>query len=126
MSLACQAALEGKAAKAKARMASAQEKADSVATAPPPKIEVGSFEEVVMRMTQAEGEDLASWSQIMFVASGMLSVPAEQQRLAAVQAAAAQKQLEGSSPGGGASSSGALPTAPGKAAAAAHAAPAKK
>ena len=37
-----------------------------------PKIEVGSFEEVMMRMTASSGEDLASWSQVMFVAPGLL------------------------------------------------------
>lgn len=66
------------AAKAKAKLDAAREKAERVAKAPPPKVEVGSFEEVVSRMTQAEGADLASWSQIMFVAPGLLSASATQ------------------------------------------------
>jgi hypothetical protein len=33
---------------------------------------VGSFEEVLMRMTASEGSELAAWSQVMFVAPGLL------------------------------------------------------
>ncbi|GAX77701.1 hypothetical protein CEUSTIGMA_g5144.t1 [Chlamydomonas eustigma] len=64
--------LEARATKAKLKADQAKEKADSVEKAPMPKIEVGSFEEVMMRMTSSSGEDLASWSQVMFVAPGLL------------------------------------------------------
>ena len=37
-----------------------------------PKIEVGSFEEVIMRMTASKEGELASWSQVMFVAPALL------------------------------------------------------
>lgn len=64
--------LESRANKAKQKADQAKEKADSVEKAPMPKIEVGSFEEVMMRMTASSGDDLASWSQVMFVAPGLL------------------------------------------------------
>lgn len=35
-------------------------------------LQVGSFEEVLMRMTASEGSELAAWSQVMFVAPGLL------------------------------------------------------
>lgn len=34
--------------------------------------QVGSFEEVLMRMSASEGSELAAWSQVMFVAPGLL------------------------------------------------------
>ena len=34
--------------------------------------QVGSFEEVVMRMTASAGNELAAWSQVMFVAPELL------------------------------------------------------
>ena len=34
--------------------------------------QVGSFEEVLMRMSASEGGELAAWSQVMFVAPGLL------------------------------------------------------
>jgi hypothetical protein len=43
-----------------------------VERAPLPKVEVGSFEEVIMRMTASEGDEVAAWSQVMFVAPGLL------------------------------------------------------
>jgi len=64
--------LEARASKAKHKADVAKEKALSVEKAPLPKIEVGSFEEVMMRMTASSGDDLASWSQVMFVAPGLL------------------------------------------------------
>ncbi|KAG1668464.1 hypothetical protein FOA52_005237 [Chlamydomonas sp. UWO 241] len=64
--------LEGRAGKAKQKADAAKEKADAVERAPMPKIEVGSFEEVMMRMTASNGDDLAAWSQVMFVAPGLL------------------------------------------------------
>ncbi len=64
--------LESRASKAKQKADAAKDKADSVERAPMPKIEVGSFEEVMMRMTASAGDDLASWSQVMFVAPGLL------------------------------------------------------
>jgi len=30
-------------------------------------LQVGSFEEVLMRMSASEGEELTAWSQVMFV-----------------------------------------------------------
>lgn len=39
---------------------------------PPSLFQVGSFEEVLMRMTASEGSELAAWSQVMFVAPGLL------------------------------------------------------
>lgn len=35
-------------------------------------LQVGSFEEVLMRMSASEGSELAAWSQVMFVAPGLL------------------------------------------------------
>ena len=35
-------------------------------------MQVGSFEEVLMRMSASEGNELAAWSQVMFVAPGLL------------------------------------------------------
>jgi hypothetical protein len=35
-------------------------------------MQVGSFEEVLMRMSASEGTELAAWSQVMFVAPGLL------------------------------------------------------
>jgi hypothetical protein len=35
-------------------------------------LQVGSFEEVLMRMSASEGGELAAWSQVMFVAPGLL------------------------------------------------------
>jgi len=64
--------LETRANKAKQKADVAKEKADNVERAPMPKVEVGSFEEVMMRMTSSTGDDLASWSQVMFVAPGLL------------------------------------------------------
>ncbi|KAF5843038.1 Tic22-like family-domain-containing protein [Dunaliella salina] len=66
------AALESRAAKAKAKYDAAREKAEAVERAPLPKIEVGSFEEVMMRMTGSSGNELAAWSQVMFVAPNLL------------------------------------------------------
>jgi len=34
--------------------------------------QVGSFEEVMMRMTGSSGNELAAWSQVMFVAPNLL------------------------------------------------------
>ena len=34
--------------------------------------QVGSFEEVMQRMTENSGNELAAWSQVMFVAPGLL------------------------------------------------------
>lgn len=64
--------LQGKADKVKQKLDQAMEKLSSVEKAPLPKIEVGSFEEVMMRMTASTGKDLEEWSQIMFVAPGLL------------------------------------------------------
>eukprot|EP00197_Chlamydomonas_leiostraca_P002727 CAMPEP_0202857754 /NCGR_PEP_ID=MMETSP1391-20130828/569_1 /ASSEMBLY_ACC=CAM_ASM_000867 /TAXON_ID=1034604 /ORGANISM="Chlamydomonas leiostraca, Strain SAG 11-49" /LENGTH=420 /DNA_ID=CAMNT_0049536597 /DNA_START=6 /DNA_END=1268 /DNA_ORIENTATION=+ len=64
--------LEQRATKAKAKLDAAREKAEAVERAPLPKVEVGSFEEVVTRMTGAAGGELAAWSQVMFVAPGLL------------------------------------------------------
>ena len=36
------------------------------------QMQVGSFEEVMRRMTGSSGDDLASWAQVMFVAPGLL------------------------------------------------------
>lgn len=33
---------------------------------------MGSFEEVIMRMTASSGSELAAWSQVMFVAPALL------------------------------------------------------
>ncbi len=41
-------------------------------TSPFPTYQVGSFEEVVMRMTASAGNELAAWSQVMFVAPALL------------------------------------------------------
>ncbi|EFJ46554.1 hypothetical protein VOLCADRAFT_121068 [Volvox carteri f. nagariensis] len=64
--------LESKLAKARAKLDAAREKVESVERAPLPKVEVGSFEEVVMRMTASSGNELAAWSQVMFVAPALL------------------------------------------------------
>eukprot|EP00798_Chlamydomonas_sp_ICE-L_P003933 gene3933-14010_t len=64
--------LESRTGKAKQKMELAKDKAESVEKAPMPKIEVGSFEEVIMRMTGSSGEEQASWSQVMFVAPKLL------------------------------------------------------
>lgn len=64
--------LQSKTEKAKQKLDIALEKAQSVERAPLPKIEVGSFEEVMMRMATSAGKDLEEWSQIMFVAPGLL------------------------------------------------------
>eukprot|EP00877_Chromochloris_zofingiensis_P003762 jgi/Chrzof1/13387/Cz07g31050.t1_TIC22[v5.2] len=64
--------LEAKAAKARSKLDGAMDKASAIETAPLPKIEVGSFEEVITRMTASEGDELAAWSQVMFVAPGLL------------------------------------------------------
>ncbi|GIL86662.1 hypothetical protein Vretimale_11528 [Volvox reticuliferus] len=64
--------LESKLAKARAKLEAAREKVESVERAPLPKVEVGSFEEVVMRMTASSGNELAAWSQVMFVAPALL------------------------------------------------------
>lgn len=37
-----------------------------------PLLQVGSFEEVMMRMTGSSGNELAAWSQVMFVAPNLL------------------------------------------------------
>jgi hypothetical protein len=64
--------LEGRATKARAKANTAREKADAVARAPLPRVEVGCFEEVLQRMSDSSGDDLAAWSQVMFVAPGLL------------------------------------------------------
>ncbi|GIL57186.1 hypothetical protein Vafri_12485 [Volvox africanus] len=64
--------LESKLAKARAKLEAARDKVESVERAPLPKVEVGSFEEVVMRMTASSGNELAAWSQVMFVAPALL------------------------------------------------------
>ncbi|WIA13520.1 hypothetical protein OEZ85_007093 [Tetradesmus obliquus] len=64
--------LEAKAGKVKAKLDDALSKASAIEVAPMPKIEVGSFEEVLMRMSASEGGELAAWSQVMFVAPGLL------------------------------------------------------
>ncbi|GLC41711.1 hypothetical protein PLESTM_001231600 [Pleodorina starrii] len=69
--------LESKLAKARAKLEAAQEKVESVERAPLPKVEVGSFEEVVMRMTASAGNELAAWSQVMFVAPALLQEAAK-------------------------------------------------
>ncbi|PNH01092.1 Protein TIC 22-like, chloroplastic [Tetrabaena socialis] len=66
------AGLESRAAKARSKLVTAREKVESVERAPLPKVEVGSFEEVVMRMTASSGNELAAWSQVMFVAPALL------------------------------------------------------
>eukprot|EP00983_Pelagomonas_calceolata_P117692 1160436-Pelagomonas_calceolata.AAC.24 len=38
----------------------------------PRSLQVGSFEEVMMRMTGSSGNELAAWSQVMFVAPNLL------------------------------------------------------
>lgn len=35
-------------------------------------VQVGSFEEVIMRMSSSTGNELAAWSQVMFVAPSLL------------------------------------------------------
>eukprot|EP00199_Chlamydomonas_sp_CCMP681_P002435 CAMPEP_0119108404 /NCGR_PEP_ID=MMETSP1180-20130426/14195_1 /TAXON_ID=3052 ORGANISM="Chlamydomonas cf sp, Strain CCMP681" /NCGR_SAMPLE_ID=MMETSP1180 /ASSEMBLY_ACC=CAM_ASM_000741 /LENGTH=385 /DNA_ID=CAMNT_0007094011 /DNA_START=122 /DNA_END=1279 /DNA_ORIENTATION=- len=65
--------LETRASKAKSKLKAAKEKADAVERAPMPKIEVGSFEEVMQRMTASSGNELAAWNQVMFVAPGLVS-----------------------------------------------------
>lgn len=65
--------LEQKAEKAQQKYSVALKKAEDVARAPLPKVEVGSLEEVIMRMTAAEGDDYAAWSQVMFVTPGVLA-----------------------------------------------------
>ncbi|KXZ49113.1 hypothetical protein GPECTOR_23g43 [Gonium pectorale] len=64
--------LESKLAKARMKLDAAKEKLESAERAPLPKVEVGSFEEVVMRMTASSGNELAAWSQVMFVAPALL------------------------------------------------------
>eukprot|EP00878_Enallax_costatus_P002572 GHUV01002754.1.p1 GENE.GHUV01002754.1~~GHUV01002754.1.p1 ORF type:complete len:405 (+),score=133.41 GHUV01002754.1:274-1488(+) len=63
---------EAKAGKIKLKRDDALDKASAIEVAPLPKIEVGSFEEVLMRMSASEGSELAAWSQVMFVAPGLL------------------------------------------------------
>lgn len=53
-------------------------------------LQVGSFEEVLMRMTASEGSELAAWSQVMFVAPGLL-----QQAQQAGSSSSGQKALQG-------------------------------
>jgi hypothetical protein len=66
--------LEAKAAKAKQKADAARTKAVNVERAPMPKVEVGSFEEVMQRMSSAAtGEELSAWSQVMFVAPKLLA-----------------------------------------------------
>jgi len=79
--------LEARASKAKAKMDSAKVKAESVERAPLPKVEVGSFEEVMMRMTASSGNELAAWGQVMFVAPALL-----QQAVGKEEAVAAGKK----------------------------------
>ncbi|PNW73271.1 hypothetical protein CHLRE_14g625750v5 [Chlamydomonas reinhardtii] len=64
--------LESRLAKARVKLEAARDKVESVERAPLPKVEVGSFEEVVMRMTASAGNELAAWSQVMFVAPELL------------------------------------------------------
>lgn len=64
--------LEAKAGKVKTKLDDALTKVSAIEVAPLPKVEVGSFEEVLMRMTASEGSELAAWSQVMFVAPGLL------------------------------------------------------
>jgi hypothetical protein len=40
-------------------------------------VQVGSFEEVLVRMSASEGSELAAWSQVMFVAPGLLAGAAD-------------------------------------------------
>lgn len=84
------AALEAKASKAKARLDDARGKARAVEAAALPKVEVGSFEEVLLRMSASEGSELAAWSQVMFVAPGLLQ-----------QAGAGGRALEGAAAASG-------------------------
>ncbi|KAG2492282.1 hypothetical protein HYH03_009522 [Edaphochlamys debaryana] len=69
--------LESRLARARAKLDAAREKVESVERAPLPKVEVGSFEEVVMRMTASSGNELAAWSQVMFVAPALLQEAAK-------------------------------------------------
>lgn len=59
--------LESKASKARSALDAAMDRAASIEAAPLPKVEVGSFEEVLMRMSASEGDELNAWSQVMFV-----------------------------------------------------------
>jgi hypothetical protein len=43
---------------------------------------VGSFEEVIMRMTGSEGDEVAAWNQVMFVAPGLLQQGAAPKQVA--------------------------------------------
>ncbi|GFR44228.1 hypothetical protein Agub_g5419, partial [Astrephomene gubernaculifera] len=64
--------LETRLARASSKLEAARDKVAAVERAPLPKVEVGSFEEVVMRMTASGGSELAAWSQVMFVAPALL------------------------------------------------------
>jgi hypothetical protein len=55
-------------------------------------LQVGSFEEVLMRMTASEGSELAAWSQVMFVAPGLLQ---QAQQAGSNSSSSAQKALQG-------------------------------
>jgi len=65
-------ALEAEAEGARERARGALDKAAAVERAPLPKVEVGSLEEVLLRMSTSRGSELAAWSQCMFVAPGLL------------------------------------------------------
>ena len=83
------AVLESKAAKARAALDAALGRAAGAEAAPLPKVEVGSLEEVLTRMSASEGDELAAWSQVMFVAGGLLQSAAAGGGDAVMQVAAA-------------------------------------
>eukprot|EP00879_Flechtneria_rotunda_P025219 GHRR01026790.1.p1 GENE.GHRR01026790.1~~GHRR01026790.1.p1 ORF type:complete len:355 (+),score=84.47 GHRR01026790.1:404-1468(+) len=90
------ALLEAKAGKVKSKLDDALSKASAIQVAPLPKIEVGSFEEVLMRMSASEGSELSAWSQVMFVAPGLLQQANTPGAAAQVEAAGSGKSLEAS------------------------------
>lgn len=77
--------LEHRAAKLKSKLDVAREKAEAIEQAPMPKIEVGSFEEVMQRMTASSGNELTAWSQVMFVAPGLLHQTLQKDEAVAVR-----------------------------------------
>ncbi|KAL6758237.1 22 kDa translocon at the inner membrane of chloroplasts [Haematococcus lacustris] len=77
--------LEHRAAKLKSKLDVAREKAEAIEQAPMPKIEVGSFEEVMQRMTASSGSELTAWSQVMFVAPGLLHQTLQKDEAVAVR-----------------------------------------
>jgi len=66
--------LRSKEGQAKERLEVARLKVAAVEAMPPPKVEVGSLEEVIMRMStpKATAAEMAAWAQVMFVAPDLL------------------------------------------------------